>query len=107
MNRREFFAASASIPLAEAVAKIPLSKLELQILAMCATPREAWLGREDDYFKERIVRPGDEMYQTCKQLAARGLVVLDDISPSYMNMEWSAVTTEAGKAALREAGVDV
>jgi hypothetical protein len=106
ITRREALLASAALPVAAAVANVPLTSAALRVLAMCATPRETWEGREDDYFNDpkRIAKAGTTERQIIDDLEAQGLVVLEP-TPWLPDMAWAAEATLAGREVLRKAGV--
>ena len=106
-TRRDVLLAATAIPIAAALAEVPLTREELRVLAMTATPKEAWSGREDAYANDpdRIVSPGTERHRIVRDLEVRGLIVRTD-SPWRDDMEWYATATPAGVAVLRQAGVE-
>ena len=105
-TRRDVLLATAAIPIAVAVAGVPLTVTELRVLAMTATPPETWVGREHEYSEDagRVVPPGSDKHRIVHELEARGLVeIVESRNPE--EYEWVARATPAGRDALRHAGV--
>ena len=94
-------AASAAVAYDASVSSLTAD--ELRVLAMAATPPEAWAGREDDYYRTRVVEDGTHLHRTVWDLEARGLVSCAVTGDP--DLPWKATATPAGLEALRAAGV--
>lgn len=102
LTRRDTLLASASVPIAAAVQRAPLTKEELRILAMTSTPSEAWTGREEDYDATRIA--DDETMLIVDRLETMGLI--EAHSTGWGTLSRYFVPTEAGYRELQKAGVE-
>jgi hypothetical protein len=108
LARREVLLASAAVPLAMAAPTLTLTLTahELRILAMCATPPEAWDGREHEYTETRRVKFGSDDDLISRELKARGLLAREE-TPWRADIGSCLVLTTAGSRELQKVGVDV
>ncbi len=106
VTRRDVLVASVAASVGGALAEVPLSRDAMRVLAMTATPPEAWVGREHEYARDRVVDPGSDTHWIVYDLEARGLVAVVVASPDK-DYDWTARATPAGLAVLRGAGVEV
>lgn len=107
LTRRDVLVASAAIPAAAALHGAPLTLDELRVLAMTATPPDAWRGRENEYTEQgRILSPGTQPHRILGDLESRGLVAFTD-TPWRGDMDFFATPTPEGYAELARNGIDV
>jgi hypothetical protein len=108
ISRRAVVQAVAVVPAVAAIPQTPLSSDELRVLAMTATPSEAWRGSHEEYEATRVFKQTSDTIEIARGLEARGLV---EFRPTYgwasQICEDSVHATPAGLEELRKLGVEV
>jgi|GEM_PF-4421298 hypothetical protein len=108
VSRRAVVQAVAVVPAVAAIPQAPLSPEELRVLAMTATPPEAWRGREEEYESTRVFKQTSNTIAIARGLEVRGLVEFRrEYGWAAEICEDSVHATPAGLEELRKLGVEV
>ncbi len=105
VSRRAVVQAAVVVPAVAAIPQAPLSLDELRVLAMSATPDEAWKDRVGDYTRTRVFERTSNAVQIARGLEARGFVRFYESSRPDLCEDFVRATPE-GLEELRRHGVD-
>ncbi len=106
VSRRAVVQAAVVVPAVAAIPQAPLSLDELRVLAMSATPDEAWDDRVGDYMRTRVFDQDSNTIRIALDLEARGFVRFYESSRLDLCEDFVRATPE-GLEELRRHGVDV